>query len=587
MSSEAALEQIRRAADIVEVISSVVPLKKLGAYFRAPCPFHKDSNPSFTVNPTTQTFYCFGCQEGGDVFSFYMKYHNLGFPETVRELAAKFGVSLSRDWGARSRDPKEDALKERLYELNEQAAAYYHRTLLHPERGGKALEYLKRRGIDTEIIRKFRLGYAPAGWTNLINFFRGKRVSVKDCETAGLVIPGKNGSHYDRFRDRIIFPIMDTRHRVMGLGGRVLDQSLPKYLNSPETPIYHKGRVLYGLHTGLDEGRRAGKTLLVEGYMDLLALYAHGVGNVLASLGTALTRDQVRLMKRTGGAVVVAFDSDEAGRKAAFKAAPLLLEEGVASYAVQFASGEDPDDYVRREGGDAVRTLLDEAPPLVDFCLDWILRKPVRTASDKESALTEAAPLVRAIPSEIVRLEAVRKLSSALHLDEGIVSRTVQSSSKASLKELPKGLVHDVTVRMEEHLLGFLLRNPGFIPTFIKDECVAEFESEHIKSLAVSLFEIFEDSGTSDTAVLFSRCSEPRMQSFIARLLTEEHPEEAENAEKIALDFSRTYRRRRLRRREERLTQRIQEAEQTNNIDLLRSLLREQQELVSLRTQTI
>ena len=587
MTSDATLEELRRSADIVETISSVVPLKKAGAYYRAPCPFHKETNPSFTVNPTTQTFYCFGCQEGGDVFSFYMKYHNLSFGEAVRELAARFGVPLSYKGGKKPRDSKANEEQQRLYELNELAASHYHQNLLHGDHGQRALDYLEKRGIGKEIVREFRLGFARPGWDNLVNLFRRKGVVLAEAVTAGLLVPGKQKGHYDRFRERVIYPIMDPQSRVMGLGGRVLDDTLPKYLNSPETPIYHKGRALYGLPTGLKEGRRAERILLVEGYMDLLVLCAHGIRNVVASLGTALTHEQVRLLKRSGATVVVAFDSDEAGKKAAFKAAPIFFEEDVRATALQFDPGEDPDEYVRKVGREAFLRHLDEAIPIMDFCLNRVLKRDIRSAADKEDVLEEIIPLVRSLRGEIQQMEAVANLSRSLDLDEGIVWKAVQAGTKKPALGPQPVLIQDVSLRTEENLLGFLIRNPQHISGFLEEGIEADFDSRPIKALLESLFNLFEEEGSLDVGKLLARHPDTESKKLIARLVAGQDTSETKHAEEMARDMMRAYRLKKILEQEKKLTGRIQDAEKNDDPELLLSLLREQNELIAQKTQTV
>jgi len=587
MAPNDTLEEVRRAADIVETISSVVPLKKAGAYYRAPCPFHKETNPSFTVNPTTQTFYCFGCQEGGDVFSFYMKYHNLSFGEAVRELAARFAVPLSYKGGKRPNESKANEEKQRLYEINELAVSHYHRSLFHDDQGRRARDYLEKRGIGKEIIREFRLGFAQPGWDNLVNVFRRKGVDLSEAVTAGLLVPGKKKSHYDRFRERVIYPIMDPQNRVMGLGGRVLDETLPKYLNSPETPIYHKGRALYGLQTGLKEGRRAGQLLLVEGYMDLLVLNAHGIRNVVASLGTALTREQVWLLKRAGATVVVAFDSDEAGRKAAFRAAPIFFEEDVRATALQFDPGEDPDEYVRRVGREAFLRHLDDAAPIMDFCLNRVLKRDIRSAADKEDILDEIVPLIRSLRGRIQQMEAVAGLSRSLQLDEEIVWKAIQAGSKKTGSESQPVAIQDVSLRTEENTLGFLIRNPKYISGFLEEGLGSHFNSQSIKVLFDSLLNLFEEEGSIEITRLLARHPDTDSKKIIARLVAEQDESEEEHAEEMARDMLRAYRLKKILEQEKKLTVRIQEAEKNDDPELLLSLLREQKELIAQKTQTM
>ncbi len=587
MTSKSAIEEIRRAADIVEMISSVVPLKKAGASYKGLCPFHQEKDPSFTVNPSTQTFYCFGCHEGGDVFSFFMKYHHLSFSEAVRELGARFGVSSDESSGPRKGAAEEDARKKALYELNAFAASFYHRTLLHPEQGREARGYLDQRGIGSEHIREFKLGFAPGGWQNLINVFNQKRVPLAEAERAGLVVRGTKGSYYDRFRDRIVFPIWDTQNKVLGLGGRVLDQALPKYLNSPETPIYQKGRVLYGLPTGLKEGRKTGRIILVEGYMDLLALVAHGVRNVVASLGTALTREQVRLLKRTGADVLLAFDCDEAGKKAVMRSAVLFYEEDLRASVLHLDSGEDPDDCIRREGRENFLRRVEQAVPIAHFCIDHTFRREIRGAADKENVLRELGPLVRAIRSRIEQLEIIGKIAKSLQLDENMASMLLEGPRATSETRKYPIVINDVSVRLEEQAVGFLLRNPRFISLVPREDLLEHIRSDGLRTLMISIFEVFETEGNVNPASLLAKHPNEEFQKTIARMLSRQDPGEEFCAEKIADDLIQATRRKRIRRRERDLTQRIREAEAKQDTDLVLALLRERSELIAEKTETI
>jgi DNA primase len=323
-----AKEEVKKAADIIEIIGQYVQLKKRGQNHIGLCPFHSERSPSFTVNQDKQIYHCFGCGRGGDVFTFWMEYHNLSFSQSLKDLAERYNIDLPRYKGL-PEEKKKAELKELLFKTNGLAADYFHNMLVRSAEGKPGRDYFSRRKISQETISRFQLGYAANKWDGLINYLRSKNISLDLGAKAGLLIPKKDGDYYDHFRDRIIFPIFDLNHQIIGFGGRVLGDSLPKYINTPETPLYHKGESLYGLDSAFRNIREGGLAIVVEGYMDMLALRQHGISNVVATLGTAFTSNQVRRLKGYTKEVVVLFDPDDAGRDAALKSFPLFLNEGI------------------------------------------------------------------------------------------------------------------------------------------------------------------------------------------------------------------------------------------------------------------
>src|SRR3989338_1171027 len=342
---EDVIDEIQTRADIAELIGRYVPLKRAGRHLKGLCPFHKERTASFTVNPEKQIFYCFGCQAGGNIFSFLMQHDRMTFPEAVRQLGEHVGVSIPEQGSDEHR-----GIVEQLAALTEKACSYFERTLAHPEQGRAAREYLRERGVTEEGMRRFRLGLAPEGWTRLLEATQSAGVTPEQLEAAGLAIRGTRGQ-YDRFRSRLIFPILDARGRVVGFGGRSLDGRDPKYLNSPETPLYTKGRHLFCLAQA-KEAVTAGKTaVIVEGYFDCAVLAAGGIAHVVSPLGTALTEDQARLLKRYADQVVLAFDPDAAGETATLRGIDLAVEIGVQVRIANLPPGQDPDELFRAWGG--------------------------------------------------------------------------------------------------------------------------------------------------------------------------------------------------------------------------------------------
>jgi DNA primase len=374
------LEQIRAASDIVDVIGAYVPLKRAGANFVAVCPFHKEKTPSFNVNPQRQIFHCFGCHKGGDVFTFVKDYENIPFMEAVRRLAERARIPL--EFEQNPGQEKVRFLKETLYTLHEQITQRWQTVLTNDAAGEKAREYLAERGVSAEAVALFRLGCAPDAWDDTVNWAKSKGHDLATVEQAGLIIRkdpegGGPARYYDRFRGRLMFPICDEQGRVIGFSGRVLarDEKTAKYVNSPETPLFHKGRVIYGL----DKSKRAlldtGTAVICEGQLDLIACFLGGVQNVAAPQGTALTGDHCRILKRYVNEVVLCFDSDAAGQNAALRALDDLLASGLAIRVATVPAPHDPDSFIRAHGGDAFRQLLERAPGFFDHFLEKLCRE--------------------------------------------------------------------------------------------------------------------------------------------------------------------------------------------------------------------
>jgi DNA primase len=364
------LDTLLDRVDIVDVIERYVPLKKAGTNYQSRCPFHNEKTPSFTVSPTKQFYHCFGCGAHGSAITFLMQHTGMGFVEAVKELAGRAGMTLPDDG---SRSNPEDGRREQLYELMETAAHFYKGELKSSE---AAVAYLKNRGLAGETAARYGLGYAPDDWQGLARAVADYQ--DKGLEETGLVIAGEAGKRYDRFRHRVMFPIRNERGKVIAFGGRVLDKGEPKYLNSPETPLFHKGRELYGLHEARRAIQAAGRVIVVEGYMDVVMLAQHGVENAVATLGTAVTSDQVERLLRLADAIVFAFDGDAAGRKAAWRALENSLPQVVDGKRLGFLflpEGEDPDSFVRAQGRAAFEQLLDKAVPLSQFLLDEMAAK--------------------------------------------------------------------------------------------------------------------------------------------------------------------------------------------------------------------
>ncbi len=403
------IDRVREASDVVAVVGEHVRLKRAGRTWKALCPFHTEKTPSFTVNQDRQIFKCFGCGEGGDVFRFVMEFEKLSFPEAIETLAGRSGIPLPKQtWTG--------AAEESVFPALEWAAMNY-RQELSGRTGGAAREYLTGRGIEAPVIERYGLGWAPKGWSHLLDAAQS-RYSVQLLERAGLAIANDRGGHYDRFRGRLMIPIRSALGRTIGFGARTLGDEEPKYLNSPETEVFHKGKVLYGLAEARDALKAGDHALIVEGYMDAFALAQNGLENVVASCGTAFTEEQARVVKRYVDRVVLLFDGDTAGLRAAWKSAAVFLAEGLDVAVVALPQGHDPDSYIRDEGAQALQTRIAEAPGVVGFAREALLDRMEK----REDLVRALAFLGSRIDDAIRRRALLQEAAEAFRFDEATLA---------------------------------------------------------------------------------------------------------------------------------------------------------------------
>ncbi len=420
---------VRNAGDIVRLVSDYVPLKPAGSRLKGLCPFHHEKTPSFSVDPQMQLFYCFGCQAGGDAFKFVMLYEKVDFPESVEFLARRWGVPLPR---AVAR-PEDDA-RARLLLINDSASAFFRKLWSDPSRGKLARDYAAKRSVSNELVERFGIGYAPDSWDSLLGVLTARGFKPQEVQTAGLAVPRKDGTgHYDRFRNRLIFPIRSATGQVVAFGGRALDDSEPKYLNSPETPAYVKGEHLYGLDVARDAIRREGFAILVEGYLDLIALHQAGFENAVASLGTALTPAQVKLLSRYAEHVVVSYDGDAAGVNAAAKSLDLLLERGLDVRVAEVPNGRDPDDFVKQDGAAAYEAIVRQAPGYLDFLVRRELSaRDLDRPGEKVAAINAILPKLARLESAVERAAWAGRLADALRIDDDLVMQELRNALRSA-----------------------------------------------------------------------------------------------------------------------------------------------------------
>lgn len=470
-SDESAVQAVKDAANIIEVVGEIVSLKKAGVNYKGLCPFHAEKTPSFTVNPARRSFHCFGCGEGGDALSFVMRYQNIGFWEAVKQLAGRYHIALpEKDLSPRERESA--AKRKALFAINQRAAQIYHE-LLFSKQGEPARRYLEKRQIPLEVIKAFQLGYAPESWDFLLKAMAD--VGQEGLGEAGLVVQRESGSSfYDRFRHRVLFPIMSHSGQHLGFGGRILDDQQPKYLNSPETLVFTKGKTLFGLFQNKEAIRHSKRGLIVEGNFDLLSLVAGGVKDVVAPLGTALTQQHVRALKGYAQEAVLLFDGDQAGIKAAMRAVPLFLSEKVAAKVVILPDGHDPDTFIKAFGAEGLERRLAEAYSLAEFVVGHLVEKYGLGLEGKGRIVEELKPLVKAIDNhDLQRSLFVSHFSHKLGLAPeqllGTLAAPQTACAPVVVAAVPASCPGEISFsKSEEQLLSFLIIYPEYVERFIE-----------------------------------------------------------------------------------------------------------------------
>jgi len=521
---EGVLDEVQARTDIADLIGRYVPLKRAGRHFKAHCPFHKERTPSFMVNTEKQIFHCFGCGVGGNVFGFLMQHDRLTFPEAVRQLADQAGVAIPDEAAASSR-----AAHASLVALLEKVCQHFERRLLDPAGGQAARAYLSQRGVSERTRQAFRLGLSPSGWQGLLQGATATGVSAEELEAAGLIIRGRSG-YYDRFRHRLMFPIVDLRGRVVGFGGRSLDAQEPKYLNSPETPLYTKGRHLFGLAQAKDAILRAKAAVVVEGYFDCVVLADAGISHVVSPLGTALTLEQARLLKRYAEQVLLAFDADAAGEQATLRGIDLLVETGLQVRVAQLPQGVDPDEYLRAYGRERLEQLLEHSAGIFEVLVETALRR--HPGADTESRVAAAQfvlPTIAKMPSAMMRSEYVRLLAERLQLDAGAVAEELakaKAREPAALRPGPGGrpradqAAASLSVRGPEGLLtALVLDEPARWTAAAQTLSLGDITDPALRRILAVVCELEAAGHPASPAQVASRVSEEGQAALVAELV--------------------------------------------------------------------
>ncbi len=569
---EEIIAQVIDRCDIVETVSSYIPLKRAGRSFKAVCPFHHEKTPSFVVNPDKQIFHCFGCGVGGNVVNFVMKQERMEFPEAIRFLAQKVNVSIPGDETPQAHHANN--IRQAILRANALAGAFFHKTLLSdksPE-ASSAREYLKARGIDLDAVRVFQLGFAPKQWDALLTYLKQEGISLGLMEKAGLIIPRESGQgYYDRFRNRIVFPIFDTRAHCRAFGARALESAEgAKYLNSPETVIYTKGHHLYGFHLAKQAIAEEDCVVIVEGYVDCLIPYQAGVRNIVASLGTALTVDQIRLLRRYTPRVVMLFDMDPAGEAAMMRSLDTLIEEGMEVRVATLAEGEDPDSFVRRYGADSLRERVAAAQTLIDYKLDVLTRRHgIQTPDGKAQIAAGMLPTICRFPNELIKAEYLKRLARALDVSEDALAKEYQKVGQAigtaitaHLHEPPA--VNEARARaVERGLLKLMIEKEEWIPKVRQDLSIEDFQDTRIRTAITRIFDFFESGKRVDAMNLINSFEDAAVSRMLTGIVTEE--EIAGDREKMYQDYISRIRHDQLKVRRQKFLQQIQEAESAGN----------------------
>jgi len=590
--SAATREQIRAASDIVDVIGSYLPLKRAGANFVALCPFHKEKTPSFNVNPHRQIFHCFGCHKGGDVFTFVKEYENIDFPEAVRRLADRAKIPLEYEKNAGEQQSRH--LKERLLQIHEQVAQRWQSALANEASGQIARDYLAKRGVPPEAVKLFRLGCAPDLWDDTVNWTNSKGHELELAEKAGLILR-KEGTdrYYDRFRGRLMFPICDEQGRVIGFSGRVLsgDEKTAKYVNSPETPIFTKSKVFFGLDKSKRAVLDAGYAIVCEGQLDLIAAFMAGVQNIVAPQGTALTADHARILKRYAEEVVLCFDSDEAGQNAAVRSLDSLLASGLAVRVAVVPAPHDPDSFIKTSGGAAFKQLIERAEGFFDFYLNRLrATNDVSTDKGRLAVLRGMAEAVHKTGNVVLIDKYAQKTALRLGVTPDAVRAEFRKLSRASPAppDADEEPVADSPAPQppsthEYWLLKLLLAHDELVgwatlhldPKWVQHPLARQIISQRLAAHGNQTW--------SSLANFFHECEAPEMQNLITETTADERP--IPNPDQQLSDIALRLRNQFLDRQIAVLLQRANQPETAEDERL--DLLRQQQELRRLKRQPL
>jgi DNA primase len=533
-------DRVKQQADIVRVIGEYVRLKKSGQNFSGLCPFHQEKTPSFSVSPVKQMYYCFGCGKGGDVFQFVMELEKSPFPEAVRTVAEKCGIAIPKPRERSPEERRENQQRTALVDMHREAAAFFAKHLLQSPEGKAALGYLEDRGLDHAAITRFGLGFAPSGGDALCRALKSK-FAEKDLEVSGLVGRDQSGRFYDRFRRRIMFPISNEAGKVIAFGGRAMGDDMPKYMNSPETPIYSKSTVLYHLDRAKEALRHSDFAVLVEGYMDAIAVARAGIGNVVASCGTSLAESQIKLLSRFTQRIVVNYDPDTAGQAATERSLTLLLEKEFDVRVLALPGGADPDKFIKEKGVDAYAKLLVQSPPYLDYLIGRARLMDRTTAQGKVAALNFLMPYVQRLPNRLLRSEWATRISSELRVDEPVLREALRIAANERRSEVrPKAVLLTPAIkRAERQLIKMLFEATEFRERLAQEIALANLHHGlETRNIFEALISALAAGEIPDASTLSSRLDD-KDRRLIFEILFEALPEGTWDDAESCLNFLR------------------------------------------------
>lgn len=547
------VERVREASDIVDVISAYLPLKRKGRNYWARCPFHQEKTASFSVSPDKQIFHCFGCHKGGNVFSFIIEYEKLPFPDALKLLAARANVQLPEKGEVR-----ETREFDQLYWAHEVAMKFFQEHLLESR---KSLEYLKLRKLTDATIEKFKIGYAPESWDAFLRYAKQKSLTESDLERAGLVIKKENGGYYDRFRDRLVFTVFNTAQKPIAFGARTFDpKDQAKYINSPETPLYHKASILYGLSHSRGDIRRAEEAIVVEGYFDFLSLYQQGVTNVVASSGTAFTPEQARLLGRSASSVVLMFDADSAGQQAAIRSVDFLFEAGLDVKVVKLPAGEDPDSIARKGGKAAIEEQLARAKSYVEFTNSTLPdRFEKMSLNDKDRAIKRLTTLAGRIEDEIRRELFLQEIAKWYNIGIDLVRRGVRIEERRPMMN-PRETTGSP---LDRDFVALLLQRGELVQSAAEKVAPTDFEDQTLADIYSLILLVHEDDQPLTPSQLIDKVSETPKKELIAALVAKDF--QSTDLNQVYTDLVIAFHRRHRTKRMTELKRLLKEAELEND----------------------
>ena len=536
---EELINDLRHRVDIVDVIGEYVPLKKQGQNYIGLCPFHSEKTPSFVVSPQKQIYHCFGCGKGGNVFSFLMEKNAMTFSDSVLFLAKRCGLALPKT-AVSPENAKRDSLRKRYYHINEITSQYYH-AVLQGKEGQHARMYLKKRGVSEETQEKFLLGYAPQEWEQLSRYLLDKGVAEQELIILGLAVITQKGNLVDRFRARIIFPIMDDAGRVIGFGGRVLDDSQPKYLNSPDTPLFTKGKFLYGMHLAKGSIRNQDQAIIMEGYMDVITAHQSGITNTIGTLGTALTIEQARLLMRFSYNACICFDADQAGQKAALRGLDILQEQGCRVTIVTTTQFKDPDEYIKKQGNKAFLELVQKADTLLEYKLKRLMEQhDIQTIPGKIQTIQALLPDIQKVQSPVARQAFIQLIGERLAFPETAIHAEIRKSMSRHEPRVEgvekQAGTESASQKAQKILIRLIAEKPEVLPEIEKWGGSELFSISILREIYESNYLLHQAGHNIKANDLIGLLNDSESQRFLSRILLEDTvPEEWERVLKDCL----------------------------------------------------